>query len=62
MSVLNKIDFVFDHVFQIVFSVLSAPLAGIFNSTLSFFVFLQCSIEWFHFACVGLTTKPRGKW
>lgn len=24
-------------------------------------VFLfQCSIEWFHFACVGLTTKPRG--
>ncbi|KAG7217001.1 hypothetical protein INR49_001655 [Caranx melampygus] len=21
-----------------------------------------CSIEWFHFACVGLTTKPRGKW
>lgn len=22
----------------------------------------QCSIEWFHFACVGLTTKPRGKW
>lgn len=25
-------------------------------------VFFQCSIEWFHFACVGLTTKPRGKW
>uniref|UniRef100_A0A2I3SGU7 Inhibitor of growth family member 4 n=1 Tax=Pan troglodytes TaxID=9598 RepID=A0A2I3SGU7_PANTR len=23
---------------------------------------LKCSIEWFHFACVGLTTKPRGKW
>ncbi|XP_016525980.1 inhibitor of growth protein 4 isoform X1 [Poecilia formosa] len=22
----------------------------------------ECSIEWFHFACVGLTTKPRGKW
>ncbi|XP_017930029.1 inhibitor of growth protein 4 isoform X1 [Manacus vitellinus] len=22
----------------------------------------DCSIEWFHFACVGLTTKPRGKW
>ncbi|OXB60490.1 hypothetical protein ASZ78_000781 [Callipepla squamata] len=21
----------------------------------------DCSIEWFHFACVGLTTKPRGK-
>lgn len=27
-----------------------------------FLSFLQCSIEWFHFACVGLTTKPRGKW
>ncbi|KAH8305408.1 hypothetical protein KR018_002816, partial [Drosophila ironensis] len=23
---------------------------------------LQCPIEWFHFACVGLTTKPKGKW
>ncbi|KAM4704264.1 inhibitor of growth protein 4 [Rhinophrynus dorsalis] len=22
----------------------------------------DCSIEWFHFACVGLSTKPRGKW
>uniref|UniRef100_A0A8C4R4Y6 Inhibitor of growth protein n=1 Tax=Eptatretus burgeri TaxID=7764 RepID=A0A8C4R4Y6_EPTBU len=22
----------------------------------------DCSIEWFHFACVGLTTKPKGKW
>ena len=23
---------------------------------------LQCPIEWFHFACVDLTTKPTGKW
>lgn len=23
---------------------------------------LQCPIEWFHFACVDLTTKPKGKW
>ncbi|KAL5015349.1 hypothetical protein ScPMuIL_009619 [Solemya velum] len=22
----------------------------------------DCLIEWFHFACVGLTTKPKGKW
>ncbi|XP_014215136.1 inhibitor of growth protein 5 [Copidosoma floridanum] len=22
----------------------------------------DCGIEWFHFACVGLTTKPKGKW
>lgn len=22
----------------------------------------QCPIEWFHFACVGLTNKPKGKW
>ena len=22
----------------------------------------QCTIEWFHFECVGLTRKPRGKW
>ena len=22
----------------------------------------QCAIEWFHFKCVGLTRKPRGKW
>lgn len=22
----------------------------------------QCRIEWFHFGCVGLTRKPRGKW
>ena len=25
-------------------------------------VFFQCPIEWFHFGCVGLTTKPKGKW
>ncbi|MBN3298511.1 ING5 protein, partial [Amia calva] len=24
--------------------------------------FCQCPIEWFHFACVDLTTKPKGKW
>ncbi|XP_028831877.1 inhibitor of growth protein 5b [Denticeps clupeoides] len=23
---------------------------------------LDCPIEWFHFACVGLSTKPKGKW
>lgn len=22
----------------------------------------QCPIEWFHFACVDLATKPKGKW
>ncbi|KXJ28251.1 inhibitor of growth protein 1 [Exaiptasia diaphana] len=22
----------------------------------------ECEIEWFHFQCVGLTTKPKGKW
>ncbi|GFS04360.1 inhibitor of growth protein [Elysia marginata] len=22
----------------------------------------DCSIEWFHFACVQLKTKPKGKW
>jgi len=22
----------------------------------------DCEVEWFHFACVGLETKPRGKW
>ncbi|KAH9283853.1 Inhibitor of growth protein 4 [Echinococcus granulosus] len=22
----------------------------------------DCPIEWFHFGCVGLTTKPRGQW
>lgn len=22
----------------------------------------ECPIEWFHFACVGLTNKPKGKW
>ncbi|BET00173.1 inhibitor of growth protein [Nesidiocoris tenuis] len=22
----------------------------------------DCTIEWFHFACVSLTTKPKGKW
>ena len=22
----------------------------------------DCAIEWFHFGCVGLTTKPKGKW
>lgn len=22
----------------------------------------QCAIEWFHFGCVNLTTKPKGKW
>ncbi|XP_053379778.1 inhibitor of growth protein 5-like isoform X1 [Mercenaria mercenaria] len=23
---------------------------------------LDCPIEWFHFGCVGLTAKPKGKW
>lgn len=23
---------------------------------------LECPIEWFHFACVDLKTKPKGKW
>lgn len=23
---------------------------------------LQCKIEWFHFGCVGLKEKPKGKW
>ncbi|GAB6032621.1 PHD finger protein ing1 [Chamberlinius hualienensis] len=22
----------------------------------------RCAIEWFHFSCVGLSTKPKGKW
>jgi len=22
----------------------------------------DCAIEWFHFGCVGLTNKPKGKW
>lgn len=22
----------------------------------------DCPVEWFHFACVGLTSKPKGKW
>jgi inhibitor of growth protein 5 len=22
----------------------------------------ECAIEWFHFACVNLTSKPKGKW
>jgi len=22
----------------------------------------DCPIEWYHFSCVGLTTKPKGKW
>lgn len=23
---------------------------------------IDCPIEWFHFQCVGLTSKPKGKW
>jgi hypothetical protein len=23
---------------------------------------LDCAIEWFHFGCVGLSSKPKGKW
>ena len=23
---------------------------------------VDCPVEWFHFACVGLSTKPKGKW
>ena len=23
---------------------------------------LNCPIEWFHFGCVGLSSKPRGQW
>lgn len=33
------------------------------GDTFCVLVFLkQCPIEWFHFACVDLTTKPKGKW
>lgn len=40
---------------------LSAPIDHVIKIK-CLLLFLQCSIEWFHFACVGLTTKPRGKW
>ena len=33
----------------------------IFCNPLSLFYF-QCEIEWFHFQCVNLTSKPKGKW
>ena len=36
--------------------------SSIFNCFHFLFFFLKCPIEWFHFACVGLTTKPKGKW
>ncbi|CAG8815931.1 14855_t:CDS:1, partial [Dentiscutata erythropus] len=22
----------------------------------------ECEIEWFHFTCVGLSDRPKGKW
>ncbi|CAG10937.1 unnamed protein product, partial [Tetraodon nigroviridis] len=38
----------------------------IFSISLVFIIvldfILQCPIEWFHFACVDLATKPKGKW
>ena len=24
--------------------------------------FYQCTIEWFHYGCVGITEPPKGKW
>ena len=38
---------------------------GLFGKGLrdkDFHFVLQCPIEWFHFGCVGLTAKPKGKW
>jgi len=23
---------------------------------------IQCPVEWFHFECMGITEKPKGKW
>lgn len=47
----------------------SVRLCGCFGSAAISLVFilvpcliLQCPIEWFHFACVDLATKPKGKW
>ena len=37
----------------------------VYSGTYALFVvifLLQCPIEWFHFQCVGLTAKPKGKW
>lgn len=51
-------------VFKLAFSIpmsLSAPIDHVIKIK-CLLLSLQCSIEWFHFACVGLTTKPRGKW
>lgn len=53
-------DFVFELLFSILMS-LSAPIDHVIKIK-CLLLSLQCSIEWFHFACVGLTTKPRGKW
>lgn len=53
-------DFVFKLAFSIPMS-LSAPIDHVIKIK-CLLLSLQCSIEWFHFACVGLTTKPRGKW
>lgn len=43
-------------------SFLSSAPPWSLSSASSILFLSQCSIEWFHFACVGLTTKPRGKW
>lgn len=58
MCLLEKIDFVFD---QFCLD-LVLHLGEYLTEHYRFMSLLQCSIEWFHFACVGLTTKPRGKW
>ncbi len=29
---------------------------------LPFFLFHQCSMQWFHFECVGLKVKPKGRY
>ena len=36
--------------------------AGNKEVELLFVVLFQCTYEWFHYACVGLTTAPKGKW
>jgi len=46
-----------------VLSVFGMWIFTVKNFSFWFLYFLfQCPIEWFHFACVGLTTKPKGKW
>ena len=44
------------------FNLIAIPFSEKFSSPYSQIIFLCTKIEWFHTACLRITSIPRGKW